>query len=410
MNYTKEQIKEILNDPLLLDINLNKNFYYVDNKNILLKFIEKYKIFNKDEAKYLIKNKNNIDNIHIFCKICGNKSNYSKSIGKYRTYCCRSCMYKDKERLYKIGLKNKQNAKIALIKRNNTKILKYGDPNYNNKEKIKQTKLNNIDENGLNSFQRALQKGRQTNLIKYGVDNPFKSKDVKLNGKLTINKKYGTNSYTQTKEYKQYMQDNKDIINNKRKKTNKIERGVDYYFQSKEFKNNLKNHLQEKFNADCYTKSQDYQNKKYLIKQKEHDTKKKNGIFGKRSKAEIYCFELLKTKFSDAEHSYMNYKKYPFNCDAYIPSKDLFIEFHFSQYHHFEPFNQNNIGHLSELSRIRYIINNPFYTENYKKEYKEILKTWTNSDILKLQTFKNNNLNYKIFYTKKQFMDWFNNI
>lgn len=59
-----------------------------------------------------------------------------------------------------------------------------------------------------------------------------------------------------------------------------------------------------KFNTTSYQKSQDYKNKKYLIKKKEHDTKKANGLYGKRSKAEIRCFELLKTKFPNIEHSY----------------------------------------------------------------------------------------------------------
>ena len=129
-----------------------------------------------------------------------------------------------------------------------------------------------------------------------------------------------------------------------------------------------------------------------------------------RSKMEIKCFELLKTKFPDAKHTYYDKEHYPFLCDAYIPNKDLFIEFHFSVYHHYHPFNENCIGDLSELSKINAIITNPYYSDKQKEFYKDVLNVWTNKDPLKLKTFIDNKLNYKIFYTEKEFNEWFDNL
>ena len=57
--------------------------------------------------------------------------------------------------------------------------------------------------------------------------------------------------------------------------------------------------MQERFQTDNYCKSKDYKNKKDLIIQKGYETKKKNGTLGgKRSKAEIRCYEKVKSKFN----------------------------------------------------------------------------------------------------------------
>jgi len=39
-----------------------------------------------------------------------------------------------------------------------------------------------------------------------------------------------------------------------------------------------------------------------------------------------------------------------------------------------------------------------------------MIYTWTDLDVRKLETFKKNNLNYKIFYTEKEFNKWFQNL
>ena len=140
-----------------------------------------------------------------------------------------------------------------------------------------------------------------------------------------------------------------------------------------------------------------------------HDTKKKLGIYGKRSKAEIRCYELIRTKYFDSDHSYYD-ERYPFNCDIYIPSQDLFIECHFSQYHHYKPFDENCIGDLVELSRLKIEADSPYFDDNHHKDCIEIIKTWTGSDVLKLKTLEQNNLNYKIFYTEKDFNKWFESL
>ena len=45
-----------------------------------------------------------------------------------------------------------------------------------------------------------------------------------------------------------------------------------------------------------------------------------------------------------------------------------------------------------------------------KSAYKDFIYTWTKRDPLKLKTFIDNKLNYKIFYTEKEFIEWFNSL
>ena len=173
-----------------------------------------------------------------------------------------------------------------------TKKLRYGNENYNNIEKSKQTMLNNIDENGLNSIQRRQLKLEQTNLEKYGVKCNWGSKDPKLNGSKTRLEKYGNICYFQSQKCKDKIKD---------------QYGVEYYFQAKEYKENFKNKQWIK----------NFQNKGI-------ETKRENHTFNTSQPEE--CYQLLLKKF-DKEDIIRQYKSklYPFNCDFYIKSLDLYI-------------------------------------------------------------------------------------
>ena len=58
------------------------------------------------------------------------------------------------------------------------------------------------------------------------------------------------------------------------------------------------------------------------IVQKIYNTKKTNDSF-KTNKQEQYIFEQLCNIFNHVERQYKS-NVYPFNCDFYIPSKDLY--------------------------------------------------------------------------------------
>ena len=132
------------------------------------------------------------------------------------------------------------------------------------------------------------------------------------------------------------------------------------------------------------------------ITYKGHLTKKYKGSY-KQSKKEEHIFNILKTKYSNIERQYKS-NKYPFLCDFYIPSLDLYIELHFHWTHGDHPFDNANKNDIEQL-------------ENWKnkntKFYDNAINTWTKRDPKKLQVAKENNLNFFVFYNEKEFNIWF---
>lgn len=123
----------------------------------------------------------------------------------------------------------------------------------------------------------------------------------------------------------------------------------------------------------------------------------------------IHQFLIYKFDFEDVIPQYKDKKRYNFACDFYIKSLDLFIECHFSQYHQEKPFDINSkqdwIKLLClELNAVKIIRQKGHAIKN---QYENIIYTWTDLDVRKLETFKQNKLNYKIFYTLEDFLDWF---
>lgn len=253
----------------------------------------------------------------------------------------------------------------------------------------------------------------------YGVKHNWASKDPKLNGRATCKEKYGKEYFAQTDEYK--------ILWNDKERTKRIvKKQHDTKEKNGTLPGNLKSIKKLKDTLSKRTKEEQQRiNKKqqetkkrngttsssFLFQQKRYNTMKKNGTLGgSRSKQEIKCFELLKTKFPDAVHSYRDEKRYPFSCDMYVPSKDLFIECHFGFAHGGEPFNLNNSKHLQEVNKCKIKQNEIRFDGKKKRSYAEKIKVWTESDPLKLETFIDNKLNFKIFYTEKEFLKWFETI
>ena len=94
-------------------------------------------------------------------------------------------------------------------------------------------------------------------------------------------------------------------------------------------------------------------------------------------------------------------ERYPFNCDFYVPSLDLFIECNYHWTHGKEPYNENNVEHQNILR---------LWKSKNSRFYDNAIETWTKRDVDKLKCFKTNNLNFKIFYSFEEFLDWFNAI
>ena len=130
------------------------------------------------------------------------------------------------------------------------------------------------------------------------------------------------------------------------------------------------------------------------------ETKRKKGLLNS-SKQEDTVYDILKQVFPDIVRQYKS-EKYPFYCDFYIPSLDLYIEVNFNWTHGKHLFNPNNEEDIKTLN----IWHNKAKQSNF---FKNAIITWTVRDVNKVEYIEKNNLNFIIFYSLKEFYEWLQN-
>lgn len=201
---------------------------------------------------------------------------------------------------------------------------------------------------------------------KYGVDSILTLDSVKEKIKKTVIERYGVDHYSKTKEYRE------KFIN-----TTRIRYGVDHPSQNEDIAKKMGDGIKKAYSTGEPQK-------------KINDTKRLNHTFNS-SKPEEIIYEKLVNHFSkeDVIRQYRS-ELYPFNCDFYIKSLDLYIEYQGSWCHGREPYNPNKKEHQLIL-------------EKWKKRdtdyYNIAIDRWTRSDPLKRRTAKKNNLNWKEFFS-----------
>lgn len=128
---------------------------------------------------------------------------------------------------------------------------------------------------------------------------------------------------------------------------------------------------------------------KYLAAQ--FVTKKKNKTFNTSKKEQVIYDELCKKYGSDDVLTQYWDSRYPFRCDFYIKSLDLFIELNAHWTHGDHPFNSSNEEDQQKLS---------LWQEKAKtsKFFNNAIETWTKRDPKKLNYLISNKLNFILMY------------
>ena len=193
---------------------------------------------------------------------------------------------------------------------------------------------------------------KQTKFAKYGDanwNNPDKAT-------TTCKQRYGGNGIRGDRE--------------KAKQTMLERYGVEYYTVSMEL-NEIRN------NKDIQTKIQ--------------ATKHRNNTFN-ASKPEDDCYDYLCSRYgkNNVIRQYKDLIRYPFNCDFYIKTEDLFIELNLFPTHGKEPFDSANSDHLEYLEHCR---SNP---NNWVEAQLPLI--WAGTDVLKYKMAQQNNLKYLRIY------------
>lgn len=217
----------------------------------------------------------------------------------------------------------------------NTKEIKYGDANYNNREKSKQTCL-----------------------ARYGNESPLENFEIwQKTYNTTLNKFGGTG----------FANMSKDQMHRVSKKANIA--------------------MWEKYNTDASFRD--------AYQASQNKTKKENKTFNTSNK-EIKLYSRLKDIYGEQDVIFQ-YRdvRYPYNCDFYIKSLDLFIELNAHWTHGEHPFDATNDADIQKLF---------MWQEKAKtsKFFQNAIETWTNRDVEKLKVLKENNLNFVLIYNKME--------
>lgn len=259
-----------------------------------------------------------------------------------------------------------------------------------------------LGEKEYNKLRNKYWKTKQSNtmLKKYGVDNVFKSERFKINNPMfnevykkkrqeTMMKRYGVKEPNQNKDIKAKMLKTW-------KQTNKEKYGFESPMQN------------PKIAKKSAKKRQETMLKKYGAKNTFEIESIRNSILEKRkkmgsfttSRAENTLYKMLVDKFGkdDVFRNIRVDERYPFNCDFYIKSRDLFIELNGDKCHNYGWFDENNLEHQSILNFWKKRSEELEAKSGKKSRYRSFIKTWSETDVKKRNYAKNNNLNYIVFW------------
>ena len=257
------------------------------------------------------------------------------------------------------------------------------------------------------------------------------SEDVANKMINTCQEKYGANTWAESDEGRQKLH---DIMSSSEMKQKVVEGyqnqyGVDHYMKTDEGREKARNNMNsperrekiresmyEKYGAYSFFASDTYKSMLPVVKEKikqiciekygvpyalmnsdihakSDRTKRVNGTFNS-SKPEQTLLLLLQDVFGkDNVKSQYRSDAYPFNCDFYVISLDLYIELNASWTHGGHWFDATNPFDIDKLNMWK-----DKAREKGSRYYYNAIDIWTRRDLIKLQTAIDNNLNYLVFW------------
>lgn len=228
---------------------------------------------------------------------------------------------------------------------------------------------------------------KSTCLKRYGVESSNQSDIVKNKMKHTLIEHYGVDNCQKCKSIS-------DKTIKTRHKNNLEKYGVEEPAKLLEVRNKISKSTREYMLNRSQTEKDNFY---YKVR----EIKRQNGTLS-TSKPENDFYEWLLTIF-DKQDVFRNYSsdiRYPYMCDFYIKSLDMFIELNLYWMHGFHWFNENNPNDVAKLYK---------WQEKAKlghKQYKAAIKVWSNSDVLKHNNAIKNNLNYIVLWNNQDIIQF----
>lgn len=215
------------------------------------------------------------------------------------------------------------------------------------------------------------------------------NEDTKRNYTNKLIEKYGDPHYNNTEQ-------NQKTCMERYGKTN--------VFATDWCKDKIKTYWNDNYGVDNPNQVEEIRNRHNFeeLTKKGIETKRKNNTFNV-SKPEEECYKILCVVYGkkDVKRQYNKDSRYPFLCDFYIKSKDLFIEYNGHWTHGKHPFDENNTNDIE-------LLNVWSKRSMDKKFYKVAINVWTNHDVIKRTTAQNNKINYIEFWSLDEVKNYYN--
>lgn len=374
---------------------INRKYLETHDLNILNILYNVYDDLSEKTPVYEIyyRLKNNLKKRPV-CIICGKPVKYTS--GHYAKFCSKECQYSDlgkkitkeikiKSNLEKYGVEHTSQLKEVTDKRTKSRA----DHVNEIQQHVRESLYKKYGAYDVMHIPHILQKIKNTNLKKFGVEFPLqqlKKENSEIYQKIsqTCINKFGVDSLLKNKE-----------VREKIKQTNIQKYGVDNPLKNKEIREKIKQTNIQKYGVDNPLKNKE-------IWKKSQD----NRQISSKSKLENNFLNYLKLKYeSDDIITQYKSKEYPYYCDFYIKSINLYIEIQGHWTHNDHPFDINNLNDqlIMDIWRTKSLSD---------KYYKNALNTWTIKDVEKRNTAIQNNLNYLEIFGKtdlNKYIDIFEN-
>jgi len=207
-----------------------------------------------------------IDTLEFNCITCGKAVIIKKEkFMRSPKLMCRNCKTKATN-FEKYGM---ERSPYAAQKAKETKLKKYGNENYNNRDQYKKTCIERYGKDSHLKNEEVQEKRKQTFLEKYGVEHNWSSKECREKAKQTCFEKYGDENYHNKEQVKKTMLEKygakttmeSSILRDKIKKTNFEKYGNEWQIASISTKEKIKKINIEKFGGETPFHSEEIQKK-----------------------------------------------------------------------------------------------------------------------------------------------------
>lgn len=310
------------------------------------------------------------------CKLdgCNNETTFINLEVGYKDCCCL-----EHTNLYRYGVKSNLNFEETKVKAQKNSHTKEANA------KGLQTRIDRYGGSGFSS-DSIKEKIIQTNLERYGTENPYSNSIVRNKCKKTKILKYGNENYN-----------NRD----KAKQTCLSRYGVEHQMRIDSTKDRIKSTCMSKYGVEnCFQLESTKKSAHSTDAQHKRNIANRNRILSGKYKNSIEeLFMTLCKKHNITVIPEYDSDVYPYACDFYIPDKDLYIELniHWSHNNHWFSNNEEDLVILSSWKS-----KNNLY-------YNRAIDVWTVSDLKKRDIAKKNKLKYVVLWSKNEIIDWFSN-